>query len=116
MPKVPTKTKKPTPIATPIATPVSNSKALPNPKPNKVAFTFLKPGAKCVGVAGSFNDWKPEKSPLKPLGNDRWFGDLALSPGRHEYLFVVDGQWLPDPSAKETVPNPFGGRNSVVSV
>jgi hypothetical protein len=43
-------------------------------------------------------------------------GDLAVQPGRHEYLFVVDGQWVPDPKAPETVPNPFGGRNSVLVV
>jgi hypothetical protein len=29
---------------------------------------------------------------------------------------VVDGQWMPDPLAKETVPNPFGGRNSILKV
>ena len=50
------------------------------------------------------------------LGNDRWFGDLELRPGRHEYLFVVDGQWLPDPNARESVQNPFGGKNSVLIV
>jgi len=39
-----------------------------------------------------------------------------VNPGRYEYLFVVDGQWLPDPNAKESVANPFGGRNSVLRV
>ena len=29
---------------------------------------------------------------------------------------VVDGKWMPDPLAKETVPNPFGGRNSLLKV
>jgi hypothetical protein len=29
---------------------------------------------------------------------------------------VVDGQWMPDPLAGETVPNPFDGRNSVLKV
>jgi hypothetical protein len=29
---------------------------------------------------------------------------------------VVDGQWMPDPLARETVTNPFGGRNSVLKV
>lgn len=29
---------------------------------------------------------------------------------------MVDGQWMPNPLAKETVPNPFGGRNSIVKV
>jgi 1,4-alpha-glucan branching enzyme len=77
---------------------------------------LIKPGAKQVAVAGDFNDWKPERSPLVQTGNGRWVGDLAVKPGRHEYLFVVDGQWLPDPNAKENVQNPFGGKNSVLIV
>jgi hypothetical protein len=39
-----------------------------------------------------------------------------LAPGTYEYCLVVDGQWMPDPLARETVPNPFGGRNSVLKV
>lgn len=46
----------------------------------------------------------------------RWVKELILLPGTYEYLFLVDGQWMPDPSAKETVPNPYGGVNSVVTV
>ena len=77
---------------------------------------LVEPAAKQVYVAGSFNGWKPDTTPLVPLGNGRWKGDLKLGPGRHEYLFVVDGHWLPDPNAKESVQNPFGGRNSVLTV
>jgi hypothetical protein len=29
---------------------------------------------------------------------------------------VVDGRWIPDPLAREAVPNPFGGRNSLLKV
>jgi 1,4-alpha-glucan branching enzyme len=83
---------------------------------NQVSLELVKPGAKTVYVAGSFNEWKPENTPLAPAGNGRWVGDVTIKPGRHEYLFVVDGQWLPDPNAKETVQNPFGGRNSVLQV
>ena len=36
--------------------------------------------------------------------------------GTYEYRLVVDGQWIADPLAKETVPNPFGGRNSILKV
>jgi hypothetical protein len=84
--------------------------------PPTISIEFVKPGAKEVAVAGDFNDWKPERSPLVQIGNGRWVGDLNVKPGRHEYLFVVDGQWLPDPNAKENVQNPFGGRNSVLIV
>jgi hypothetical protein len=86
------------------------------PKPNRVSIEFVKLDAKQVCVAGSFNEWKPESTPLSLRGNGRWVGNLAIKPGRHEYLFVVDGQWVPDPNAKETVQNPFGGKNSVLIV
>jgi 1,4-alpha-glucan branching enzyme len=85
-------------------------------KAGRVSLELVKPDAKTVYVAGSFNEWKPERTPLSLVGNGRWVGDLNIRPGRHEYLFVVDGQWLPDPNAKESVQNPFGGRNSVLSV
>jgi 1,4-alpha-glucan branching enzyme len=85
-------------------------------KPGRVDFELVKPGAKQVCVAGSFNDWRPDTTPLAPADNGRWVGDLTIEPGRYEYLFVVDGQWLPDPNAKESVQNPFGGRNSVIGV
>jgi len=87
-----------------------------SPKPARVSLELVEPAAQQVYVAGSFNGWKPDTTPLAALGNGRWKGDLKLGPGRYEYLFVVDGQWRPDPNARETVQNPFGGRNSVVMV
>jgi 1,4-alpha-glucan branching enzyme len=86
------------------------------PPPPRVVLELVNPAAKQVFVAGSFNSWHPEQTPLVPAGNGRWAGNLKVGPGRHEYLFVVDGQWLPDPNAKESVENPFGGKNSVLTV
>ena len=88
----------------------------PVPKVTRVAIELVKPEAKTVSVAGSFNGWKPEQTPLIRTGNGRWVGDLSVDPGRYEYLFVVDGQWVPDPNARESVQNPFGGKNSVLIV
>jgi hypothetical protein len=97
--------------------PVKPAPTIPEaPKGGHVFLELVKPDAKKVFVAGSFNEWKPEKTPLVLKGNGRWVGDLTIKPGRHEYLFVVDGQWLPDPNAKESVQNPFGGRNSILTV
>ncbi len=88
----------------------------PAPRTNRVCLEFVQPGARQIFVAGSFNQWKPDQTPLRHRGNGHWVGDVAVGAGRYEYLFVVDGQWLPDPNAKESVQNPFGGKNSVLLV
>ena len=81
-----------------------------------VRFEFTHPTATSVCVAGTFNKWQPTSKPLHPAGNGHWLKETALVPGTYEYCLVVDGQWMPDPLAKETVDNPFGGRNSVLTV
>ena len=93
------------------ATKPSPVRALP-----KAHLELVKPEAKSVFVAGSFNEWNPARTPLTRANDGKWVGDLNGISGRHEYLFVVDGQWLPDPNARESVQNPFGGKNSVLIV
>jgi len=48
------------------------------------------------------------------LSNDGyWDVKLKLAPGSYEYKYVVDGKmWIEDPN----VPDPYGGRNSVVTI
>ena len=81
-----------------------------------VRFEFTHPTASSVCVAGCFNHWQPEAKALHPSGGGRWLKETVLPPGTYEYCLVVDGRWMPDPSVRETVPNPFGGRNSVLRV
>ena len=88
--------------------------AAPQLKP--VRFEFTHPTASTVCVAGTFNDWHAEAKPMHPLGGGRWLKETVLPPGNYEYCLVVDGVWMPDPLAKETVPNPFGVRNSMLKV
>src|SRR5262245_56466215 len=107
------------PTPTVVAAPPKPQNLTPKPvakSPPHVLLELVRPGAKRVCVAGSFNEWQPDKTPLVLQGDGRWVGDLTIKPGRHEYLFVVDGQWVPDPNAKEAVQNPFGGTNSVLIV
>lgn len=106
----------PAPAAQPIKAKLAAEPSASARSSGHVLFELVKPGAKQVCVAGSFNGWKPERAPLSSVGDGRFVGDLTVDPGRYEYLFVVDGQWLPDPQAKESVQNPFGGTNSVLTV
>ena len=76
-------------------------------------FEFTHPTAARVCLAGTFNDWRPEATPMVPIGDGRWMKELTLSPGVYEYRIVADGEWMPDPVATENVPNPFGGFNSL---
>lgn len=80
----------------------------------RVAFNNTE--ARAVALAGSFNDWRPESTPMVQVGDGRWLKELVLPPGTYEYLIVADGKWMPDPSVKESVPNPFGGVNSLATI
>ena len=77
---------------------------------------FVNRQARRVAIAGSFNDWRPAATPMVPLGRGWWVKGLTLPPGRYQYRFVVDGQWVPDPNATATEPGPDGRDNSVLVV
>jgi 1,4-alpha-glucan branching enzyme len=81
-----------------------------------VRVEFRHPTAAAVAIAGTFNEWRPEATQMLAVGDGHWVKEVILPPGTYEYCLVVDGQWLPDPSATEKVPNPFGGQNSVLNV
>jgi hypothetical protein len=91
----------------------------PRPSPAKtvtVRFSLSNPGAKSVSLCGEFNGWSPGATPMAPKAEGCWEATLALRPGRYQYKFVVDGQWLHDPHAQKNVPNPHGSLNSVMEV
>ena len=88
----------------------------PGPPLVPVRFEFTHPTAKTVCLAGSFNHWQPEAKTLHSSGVGHWWKETSLAPGNYEYCLVVDGQWMADPLARESVPNPFGGRNSILKV
>jgi len=86
------------------------------PMPVAVHFEFTDPTARTVAIAGTFNDWNPTTKAMHSTGGGHWLKEAVLAPGTYEYCLVVDGHWMPDPLAKECVPNPYGGRNSVLTV
>ncbi len=88
----------------------------PKPALHTVHLEVTNPSARKVCLAGSFNDWKPERTEMLPLGGGKWEKDLTLAPGTYEYRLVVDGKWIADPNADHSVINPFGERNSILTV
>jgi 1,4-alpha-glucan branching enzyme len=78
-----------------------------------VQFDYTHPTATSVSIAGTFNNWHPTTKSMHPAGNGCWQKEAFLPPGDYEYCLVVDGRWIPDPHASDSVPNSFGGRNSI---
>lgn len=93
-------------------------------QPNPVEFSCHAPEATTVFVAGTFNNWRPDATPLRRhTSTGNWTGTLPLPPGRHEYKFVIDGQWCCEAGCEheyrgcpKCIPNDFGTMNRVLDV
>jgi 1,4-alpha-glucan branching enzyme len=82
-----------------------------------VHIEFSDAVAESVAIAGTFNDWRPDATPMERVESGRWIKQLNLPPGTYEYCLVLNGaQWMPDPRTPERKPNPFGGCNSVLKI
>jgi len=81
-----------------------------------IKFTYYDPDAGQVFLAGSFNNWSANATPMKKDEAGYWTVVLQLSPGKHEYKFVVDGAWITDLDNPNSKPDPYGGMNSVVEI
>lgn len=81
-----------------------------------VTFACHHPDAREVCLAGEFTNWDACLMPLNKSDEGIWSITIQLLPGRYEYNFIVDGNWVQDMLCSEIVPNPFGTRNSVIVV
>ena len=84
-------------------------------KGKKVKFMLHAPDAGKVMLAGDFNNWQHARTPLKK-GKKAWEKDLVLKPGKYEYKFVVDGNWINDPGNDCYIWNSYGTQNSVIEI
>ena len=82
----------------------------------EISLTYFDPEAREVRVAGNFNSWRPEATPLESVGDGNWSVRLMLRAGQYEYRFVVDGRWCEDPQAPQHTANSNGGFNSTFTV
>ncbi len=81
-----------------------------------VLFVMRADGANRVQIAGDFNDWNPERTPMMRIDSGTFQVKLPLGPGRYNYRYVIDGQWRNDPANHRTERNPFGDLNNIVEV
>ncbi len=74
--------------------------------------------AQTVNLAGSFNGWSSDATPMSdPDGDGAWEITLDLPDGKYQYKFVVNGgTWITDPNNPKGAPDGYGGSNSIITV
>ncbi|QDV83729.1 glycogen-binding domain-containing protein [Planctomycetes bacterium TBK1r] len=89
---------------------------------SETEFTCHAPDAKAVFLAGTFNDWKADATPMAKADAGKWTAKLDLPAGRYEFKFVVDGDWVCEANyhaegeCPQCVPNDMGTMNRVCEV
>jgi len=71
--------------------------------------------ARKIILAGSFNSWNKKDFVMKK-SNNTWYYSLKLDGGKHHYKFIVDGEWIIDPSNPVKEYDEYGNINSVKMV
>jgi beta-lactamase regulating signal transducer with metallopeptidase domain len=94
------------------------ARKLPLAQPSLTGNTTFRlsgyPNARIVAVAGSFNNWNQSQYLFAKVGG-QWVCKINLPPGKHEYKFIVDGDWLIDPSNENTRRDERGHENSILT-
>ena len=89
---------------------------------SKTLFSCCAPDAQQVFLAGTFNEWKPDATPMDKGEDGKWTASLDLPAGRHEFKFVVDDEWCceidchANSECPQCVPNDMGTMNRVCEV
>jgi hypothetical protein len=79
-----------------------------------IEFTYTDPYAASVSLAGLFNNWSMNATPLTMDDEGVWRVVITLPPGKHEYKFVVNGsEWVADPE-NPVVVGEYGNSQVVV--
>lgn len=83
----------------------------------EVTITFDPKGEdhSSVKLKGEMNNWNPNEAVFEKKG-DVWENSMLVNKGVYQYVFVVDGEEMPDPDNPESVSNGMGGTNSILRV
>lgn len=71
--------------------------------------------AEKVILSGSFNQWNEKEAKMAKTSKG-WAIPVYLKQGTYSYKFIVDKNWITDPSNPNVRDNEYGNKNSVVSI
>ena len=74
------------------------------------------PQANEVFLLGDFNQWDGKKHRMKKEKLGVWEKAVLLTPGTHEYKYIVDGKWQEDTVNNQKQLNSFGTYNNLMTI
>ena len=120
---VPRGTPRPAPAPARTAAPMLDVRATSHetiaalPAAQEITFALTAPRAKKVSLAGDFNDWRVDDLNLAHGPSGMWSIQIPVAPGRHRYMFVVDGKvWVTDPNAADFEDDGLGNKDAVLEL
>lgn len=81
-----------------------------------VKFTYNNLKAKEVFLVGDFNNWNPEIDRFQKDHTGLWYFVKQLPKGKYSYHYIVDKEWILDPSNPYSVHDLNGDFNSYVEI
>lgn len=110
----PLTTQRSVPVSVPRHTPDPPADGTPEPRRLPVVIQWKKAG-KSVQLCGSFTGWKPVPMARSESNTDAEHMSIVNLPeGRHEYKFMIDGEWTINPDEPTTTSN--GERRNYITV
>jgi 1,4-alpha-glucan branching enzyme len=73
-----------------------------------VEFSFFRPDARAVFLAGDFNHWRPDQVRMTRKSDGYWQARLHLPAGVYKFRYCADGVWYTDYAAFGVEPGQFG--------
>ena len=73
-----------------------------------VRFSFYRPSARRVFLAGDFNHWHEGELPMVPAPDGYWNARMRLPAGEFKFRYCADGEWFTDYAAFGVEPGRFG--------
>ena len=73
-----------------------------------VEFTFYRPGARQVHLAGEFNNWRGGELAMVRTEDGYWRARMKLPTGEFRFRYCADGEWFADYAAFGVEPGRFG--------
>jgi 1,4-alpha-glucan branching enzyme len=73
-----------------------------------VEFSFFRPTARQVHLAGDFNNWRGGELPMVRGAHGYWIARMRLPAGEFKFRYCADGEWFTDFAAFGVEPGRFG--------